>query len=95
IRALSRSAELTAGSRWSLLGLFVIMIIMTILLYLVFWVAADFVEAVSGSVGPIIMLAASSCLASILFSIFTAVAYVELRFVKEGADVKDLAEIFA
>ncbi len=95
LRSMSRSAELTRGSRWALLGLYLILIVAIIALQLVLALALAFVTPMFGSLGAALALGIVSSLSTVLLSIVAAVSYVELRLVKEGTDVKDLAEIFA
>ncbi|GAA4111132.1 hypothetical protein ACFFTN_27620 [Aminobacter aganoensis] len=48
--------------------------------------------------GAVVATGVATMLSAVLsgiISIAVAVSYVELRYVKEGADVKELAEIFA
>lgn len=93
--SMSRSAELTKGSRWALLGLFVIFIIIA---FVVQWIVGMLTALMMGSLGLIPALAIGALVStvwSIMGAILLAVSYVELRLIKDGANVKDLAEIFA
>lgn len=94
-RSMSRSAELTKGSRWALLGLYLILMIAVIALQMVLGLALAFLTTMLGLMGAALALGIVSSLSTVLLSIVAAVSYVELRLVKEGTDVKDLAEIFA
>ena len=89
--SMSRSAALTSGSRWALFGLFLILIIISIVIQ---WVIGIAVPALGTWVGTIVALLVQSILQMII-STATAVSYVELRQVKEGTSVSELAEIFA
>lgn len=98
--ALRRSAELTKGSRWRILGLYVVLVI-------IYWVF----EAVIGVVGLKMYgsLAAASgfTLGNVIASIILGTVsntlwgtiqpslYVELRQAKEGDSAERLAEVFA
>jgi multisubunit Na+/H+ antiporter MnhG subunit len=89
--SMSRSRALTKGSRWSLFGLFLVLIIIAmviqgavgVVVYLFHGIVAAIVAGVVQSV------------TSMLLSVAAAVSYVELRQVKEGTSVDELAEIFS
>ncbi len=89
--SMSRSRALTKGSRWSLFGLFVILFIvaiaiqsaMTLIVFLFHGIVAGIVASLVQTV------------VSMVVSVATAVSYVELRQVKEGTGVSELAEIFS
>jgi len=89
--SMGRSAALTKGSRWALLGLFVILIVAAIIIQ---WVAGIVVLALGATVG-LVLSALVQGVVSMLVSTATAVSYVELRQVKEGTSVAELAEIFS
>ncbi|RUV08142.1 hypothetical protein EOA79_01335 [Mesorhizobium sp. M1A.F.Ca.IN.020.03.2.1] len=89
--SMSRSRALAKGSRWALFGLFVILVIMGLVMqsitgvvvYLFHGIVAAVVAAMVQSIG------------SMVGSVAAAVSYVELRQVKEGTGVDELAEIFS
>ncbi|RWI93668.1 MAG: hypothetical protein E5X33_22350 [Mesorhizobium sp.] len=89
--SMSRSRALTKGSRSALFGLFVILVIMGLVMqsitgvvvYLFHGIVAAVVAAMVQSIG------------SMVGSVAAAVSYVELRQVKEGTGVDELAEIFS
>ena len=89
--SMSRSRALTKGSRWSLFGLFLILIILALVIqsmsavvvYLFHGIIAAFLAALVQTV------------VSMVISVATAVSYVELRQAKEGTSVGELAEIFS
>jgi uncharacterized membrane protein len=93
--SMKRSSELTKGSRWRIFGLFVILIIAIWVLQLALGLLALAIIPVLGTVLATALVAVLSAVTSVIASIAMAVAYVELRYVKEGTDVKQLAEIFA
>ena len=89
--SMTRSAELTKGSRWALLGLWMIVVVGAIALEMV-------LEKIYPAVGTIAALSidgASTAVVYMVSTIIPAVSYVELRQVKEGASVDELAEIFS
>lgn len=89
--SMSRSRALTKGSRWSLFGLFLVLIIIAmviqgavgVVVYLFHGTVASIMEGLVQSV------------VSMVLSVAAAVSYVELRQVKEGTSVDELAEIFS
>jgi uncharacterized membrane protein len=89
--SMSRSRALTKGSRWSLFGLFLILIILAMVIqsmsamvvYLFHGLVAAFLAALVQTV------------VSMVISVATAVSYVELRQAKEGTSINELAEIFS
>lgn len=93
--SMKRSSELTKGSRWRIFGLFVILIIAVWALQLALGLLALTIIPILGTVLATALVAVLSAVTSVIASIAMAVAYVELRYVKEGTDVQQLAEIFA
>ncbi|MGX5849583.1 hypothetical protein ACWGTO_21150 [Mesorhizobium sp. PL10] len=99
--SISRSRALTKGSRWSIFWLLLIVGVAAILLQIVFSVLFGVVIATTGSItsAGVIVGAIGSSLVSTIFStvlsVTIAVTYVELRQVKEGTSVDELAEIFS
>ncbi|RUV75343.1 MAG: hypothetical protein EOR30_21475 [Mesorhizobium sp.] len=90
--SMARSRDLTKGSRWALFGLFVILIIIVIAIQLALGTAtALFGWGVMGAVVDALVTSVTS----MVMSIATAVCYVELRQVREGTSVDELAEIFS
>ncbi len=91
----ARSAELTKGNRWPILGLFVILAIVVWVLQLALGVVLAVGMSALGTVVASALASLVSTVTSTIMSIALAVSYVELRFVKEGTDVDELAKIFA
>ncbi|RWK80373.1 MAG: hypothetical protein EOR45_32225, partial [Mesorhizobium sp.] len=89
--SMARSRDLTKGSRWALFGLFVILIVAAIAIELALGTATDLF---GGTVGAVVDALATS-VTSMVMSIAAAVSYVELRQVREGTGIDELAEIFA
>jgi hypothetical protein len=91
--SLSRSAELTKGSRWQIFGLLVLFIIFSWVVGLAF--------GLLGAANPLeqpIMFAVSNGIAALINGVVMAAMlaslYFELRTVKEGATTDSLASIF-
>lgn len=89
--SMSRSRALTKGSRWSLFGLFLILIIIAMVIQSVVAVVVVLFHGIVAAV----LSALTQTVVSTVMSVAAAVSYVELRQVKEGASVEELAEIFS
>ena len=90
--SMSRSRALTKGNRWSLFGLFLILIIIAMVIQS--GILLVFVFS-SRNYRPQLGAALVQTMVSMVLSIAAAVSYVELRQVKEGASVDELAKIFS
>jgi uncharacterized membrane protein len=94
--SMSRSRELTKGSRWALFALFLIIVIviwvLKIVLGLVFGLS---VQVVGPFIGPALTAGISSTISTVALATASAASYVELRQVKEGSGIDELAQIFA
>lgn len=88
--AMSRSSELTSGSKWKLLGLIVVLIIFSFIIGIPFGLLA-FMGPTVAMVGN----AAASAISAAVSSAGVASVYVELRRLKDGTDVGSLADVFA
>lgn len=89
--SMARSRDLTKGSRWALFGFWIILFIAAIAIQL----ALGKMVMVFGITAGIVLGALVTAIVSMVTSIAPAVTYVELRQVKEGASVDELAEIFS
>ncbi|MER9745289.1 hypothetical protein [Mesorhizobium sp. M0187] len=99
--AMSRSRALTKGSRWPMFGVFLIlclaalafqmMFALLIGLIFAFFSGLSTVALIFGAIGSVLIATVVSTVASVAI----AVAYVELRQVREGNSVDELAEIFS
>jgi hypothetical protein len=89
--SMKRSRELTKGSRWALFGFWIILIVAVIVIQLVL----SQVVMVFGATTALILDALVTSVVSVVTSVAPAVSYVELRQVKEGTSVDELAEIFS
>lgn len=99
--SISRSRALTKGSRWSIFGLFLIIGLIAAVIQGGFSLLFGLVVASTGGISAtgVAVGAIGSSLVSTIFStvvsVAIAVTYVELRQVKEGTSVDELAEIFS
>lgn len=91
---ITRSAELTKGYRWPIVGF-------TLLIYLIFYVVTLVITGVGAFLAagtPIVFLilqGLASGLAAALASVAVAVTYARLREIKDGVGFTDLADVFA
>ena len=94
--SLSRSRALTRGSRWRLFAMFLVV-------FVVLWVLQiplGLLSLLGASIGPAYLAPAISAgISGTLSSVFTttiaAVSYIELRRIREGTSIDELAQIFA
>lgn len=93
--SMSRSRELTKGSRWSLFGLFIVAMIIAWVIAAILGLIGGLLAAAIGTVGIAVAAAIGGAIGGVVMATAAAVSYVELRRVKEGADVDELAEVFA
>jgi hypothetical protein len=91
-RSLSRSADLTRGSRWRIFGILIVVAIGWIVLSLVFRLFET--DPASGTLGSALLNAVSTVALALLTAAMTASLYVEVRTVREGATGDSLAAIF-
>lgn len=95
LASLKRSSQLTDGNRWRILGLLIVVIIALSILQIVLGLLSMAIIPLLGTVLGVAVAAVLSAVLSVIVSIALAVSYVELRYIKEGADVSELAEIFS
>lgn len=96
--SLSRSAALTKEYRWPIVGLFIVIVIISMILQLISgFLIGGLAVVVSGIVGQLIAgvgIAMITGLAYALGGIVTALVYARLREIKEGVDVDQIANVF-
>ena len=91
---MGRSAALTKGYRWPIVGLFVVF---GIIVYGAVFIGVFIGGSLLGSIGVfgvLILISALSGLAGALLSISVALVYARLREIKEGVGVADIAAVF-
>ncbi|MDX8469142.1 hypothetical protein RFM26_25935 [Mesorhizobium sp. VK23B] len=89
--SMSRSRALTKGNRWSLFGLFLILLIIAMVIQWGILVVLLLFGGILAELGAAVVQA----VVSMVLSVATAVSYVELRQVKEGTSIDELAKIFS
>lgn len=93
--ALGRSAELTKGYRWPLLGGFLVMLLVMIALSMA--VTLTLVPGLldtGGVTAAVIVSAVLNAVIGALMAVFYSMAYARLRELKEGLGVDQLAAVF-
>jgi hypothetical protein len=103
LKSMGRSAVLTQNHRWAILGLIVFYIVLalvaqTLVLLIVPGSTMAF-AGLPGGEGPsiivILVLSVTSALMSLVATVGGAAVYFELRQIKEGVGVTELAQVFA
>jgi len=95
--ALSRSRNLTRGSRWRIVGLFFIYLAIYFVLTLVLGGiigALSMASAGLALIGTIVTSVVSAIVSGLVGAVGIAVLYYELRSTKEGVGVEQLASVF-
>lgn len=97
--SLRRSAELTKGNRWKVFALVIITYVVSMLLEFLVGFVIGFGGAIAGEAGSVNILAAVATIVAQVFSItwgavLVAMAYFELRRVKEGIGLEQIAAVF-
>jgi hypothetical protein len=95
--AFGRSAELTKGARWRVLGLFLVLVVIYWLLSLVVGIfgLGMYSPATGLTLGSILGTVIVQTIVNALWGTIQPSLYVELRQWKEGDSVQNLAEVFA
>lgn len=87
--SLRRSAELTKGHRWTVFFVFVLIAVVQI----VIGVVLELIPSLGFTVDVVIETVVQSFI-SAWYAVITAVAYFNLRYVKEGVDIDQIAAVF-
>ncbi len=100
--SIGRSAVLTQNHRWAILGLVVLYVIMIFVLYIVVGLALPGAAVAIYGLSPetpslilLIVLVVMQVLTSMVATVGGAAIYFELRQIKEGVGVTELAQVFA
>ena len=100
--SIGRSAVLTQNHRWAILGLVVLYVVMVFVIYIVIGLALPGAAVALYGLSPetpslilLIILVAIQVLTSMIATVGGAAIYFELRQIKEGVGVTELAQVFA
>ena len=89
--SMARSRDLTKGSRWALLGLWLVLIVASAMVNFVTSRTAVPLNAIFGA----LVDSTAKAVVAVFTSVVMAVTYVELRQIKEGTGVEQLEKIFS
>ncbi|MEP4249558.1 hypothetical protein [Tateyamaria sp.] len=92
--SMGRSENLTKEYRWPIVGLFILVLIVTIVLQLIGIFLVGVIAAIGGQFIAGVGLAMITGLAYALGGIAVALVYARLREIKEGVDVDQIASVF-
>lgn len=91
INSLSRSAELTKGYRWQIFGIIVLVTVIAFAgVFLLFMVLAAIANPTVFVLGELVVTAFFTA----LWAVVSAVGYHDLRVVKEGVGIEEIAAVF-
>jgi hypothetical protein len=90
VKSLGRSAELTKGYRWRIFGLWLLVMLVTLIGSAIIGAIAYLTGAVVGAVLKLIW----GALAGAFNAIMVVVSYHDLRVAKEGVDTNKIASVF-
>jgi uncharacterized membrane protein len=89
-RSLRRSQELTKGHRWKIFGLFLLLLLFSLISPLLQLLLNATAGATAAAIGNAIWTAFGSAFSSVVI----AVTYYDLRVAKEGIDIEQIASVF-
>lgn len=93
---LSRSRTLTRGSRWRLFAMFLVVLVVLAVLQAPLGLFAVLGSSIGPAyLAPMISTGISATLSSVFNTAIAAVSYIELRRIREGTSIDELAQIFA
>lgn len=98
-QAMSRASALTEGSRWMIFLTWIITILLVVAVSFAFGIVAAPIDMMAKSFPPLAIVSAlvqfaSSVLTTIVSSVVVGVIYVRLRGLREGIDVRSIADVF-
>jgi hypothetical protein len=97
IASLTRSVSLTAGYRWHILGIYLLLIVIALGFAIVLMIVTAIFGFISGTLGSIVQFVLNvgfSLVATAFVAVLAAVGYYSLRVTKEGGDIHDIAKVF-
>jgi hypothetical protein len=89
-RSLRRSQELTKGHRWKIFGLFLLLLLISLINPVVQLALTTAAGPTAAAIGNAIWTAIGSAFSSVVI----AVTYYDLRVAKEGIDIEQIASVF-
>ena len=93
IESFSRSATLTSGYRWQIFGLGVLYYVLAVIVGIVLLAVVVLVSSIVPYLGVVMSFLVNAATTA-FFSVSLTVIYAELRRVKEGVNVSQIAQVF-
>jgi len=97
VASLQRSIALTAGYRWHILGIFLLLFVIAIAIGIAVGIVVAIIGFISEGLGGIMSFLLNigfSLVITALAATLAAVGYYSLRVAKEGVDIADIARVF-
>jgi hypothetical protein len=97
VASLQRSVALTAGYRWHVLGVLLLLIVITIVVGIAVGIVVAIISLISSGLGGVISFLLNigfSLVITALAATLAAVGYYHLRVAKEGVDIGAIAKVF-
>lgn len=94
VASLGRSAELTKGNRWRILGLIVVLVLISTVVSMAAGGLSVAAMEMAGFGGVIVFNVLFQSLSSMFWAVVPAVAYYHLRRAKEGIEIEQIAAVF-
>lgn len=97
IASLQRSIALTAGYRWHILGVFLLLFVIAIAIGIAVGIVVAIISWISSGLGGVVSFllnVAFSLVITALAATLAAVGYYSLRVAKEGVDIGEIAKVF-
>ncbi len=97
IASLQRSITLTAGYRWHILGVFLLLFVIAIAIVVAIGIVVAIISVISSGLGGIVSFLLNvgfSLVITALAATLAAVGYYSLRVAKEGVDIGEIAKVF-
>lgn len=92
---LSRSAQITKGYRWPVLGALVVVMIVVVVLSIVLQAVLAPIAMSLGVAVSVLVFSLIAAVTGIPYCVLITLIYARLREIKEGRGVEDLADIFS
>ncbi len=92
--SLKRSAALTKGNRWRILGVFLVLVIIGIALTYPLQFFGLAIKDIVGLIPLLVLSLVVVTFSKVIYAVAVGVGYYQLRVAKEGADINQIAAVF-